>query len=87
MRRRRPTSKPAAAAAFGESENCRYIPICSLMAAKPGRDSGRSREENTAIALWYKFGQSFSIRPKFKQYGRRSKFANVMVAASALKKT
>jgi hypothetical protein len=45
-----------------------------------------SREKN-AIASWYKFGQASSLSPKFKQYERSSRFTNVMVTPSMLKKT
>jgi hypothetical protein len=44
------------------------------------------REKN-AIASWYKFGQAYPLSPKFKQYERSSRFANVMVTPSMLKKT
>ena len=80
-------SKPAAPPTLGVNDDYHDISMHWLAAAKPKPDSGRRRGEKTAIASWYKFGQASSISPKFKQCERSSKFPNVMVTPSMLKKT
>jgi len=58
------------------------IDKCEAQVGSSGRRRGK-----TALASWYKFGQASSISPKFKQCERSSKFPNVMVTPSMLKKT
>jgi hypothetical protein len=87
MRGRRATSKPAAPPTLGVNDDYHDISMRWWAAAKPKPDSSRRRGEKTAIASWYKFGQASSISPKFKQCERSSKFPNVMVTPSMLKKT